>query len=129
MSDTSSETLAEPEPVPVPHWKIVYSQSLVNAAVLNHTYAGAGTEKNPYVVEFIPNDPRNPQGFSEMKKWTITCLVAIATLAVAFCSSAYSGGAAQLEEYFGASEELVTGGLSLFVAGYAVGPLFWAPLS
>jgi len=30
---------------------------------------------------------------------------------------------------FGTSEEVGTLGLSLFVLGFAIGPLFWAPLS
>lgn len=43
-------------------------------------------------IEFIPNDPRNPMEFSLAKKWTLTVLLAVATLAVVFVSSAYTGG-------------------------------------
>lgn len=68
-------------------------------------------------------------GFPLWKKWTITLLVAFATLAVSFVSSAFTGGIQQIIEEFGASEEVVTLGVSLFVLGFAVGPLFWAPLS
>ena len=109
--------------------RIVFSQSLVTPAVLKHHYPGNGTEEDPYVVDFIPNDPRNPMGFPMWKKWAITLLVAFATLAVAFVSSAYSGGVAQMMQQFGVGNELVTLGLSLFVLGFAVGPLLWAPLS
>lgn len=68
-------------------------------------------------------------GFPMWKKWAITLLVAFATLALAFVSSAYTGGIEQIIEEFGASEEVVTLGVSLFVLGFAIGPLFWAPLS
>ena len=68
-------------------------------------------------------------GFSMVKKWSITLLVAIATLAVAFVSSAYTGGINQIIEQFGTSDEIVTLGVSLFVLGFAIGPLLWAPLS
>ncbi len=68
-------------------------------------------------------------GFPMWKKWTITLLVAFATLAVAFVSSAYTGGIEQIISEFGASQEIVTLGVALFVLGFAIGPLFWAPLS
>ena len=111
------------------HWRIVASHSLVTPAVLNHSYAGSGTNDEPYLVEFIPDDPRDPMLFPMWKKWTLTILVAIATLAVAFVSSAYTGGVSQIIEEFGASQEVVTLGVSLFVLGFAIGPLLWAPLS
>jgi multidrug resistance protein len=113
----------------VPHWRLVASQSLITDAVANHEYDGAGTEDDPYIVEFIPNDPRNPMEFSQVKKWFITLTVAIATLAVAFVSSAYTGGAEEVIRTFGVSQEVYTLGVSLFVLGFAVGPLLWAPLS
>ncbi|KAI4132771.1 MAG: hypothetical protein LQ347_002454 [Umbilicaria vellea] len=126
-SETSSQTLAEDDSPA--HWRVVASHSLITAAVLNHRYDGAGTEEDPYVVDFIPDDPRNPMGFSNLKKWTITLLVAFATLAVSFVSSAYTGGVEQIIRQFGASQEVVTLGVSLFVLGFAIGPLLWAPLS
>lgn len=113
----------------VPHWRLVASQSLITDAVANHEYDGAGTEDDPYIVEFIPNDPRNPMEFSQVKKWFITLTVAIATLAVAFVSSAYTGGAEEVIRTFGVSQEVYTLGVSLFVLGFALGPLLWAPLS
>ena len=131
--DLSSHTLTEPElqraPSTMSHWRIVASHSLVTPAVLNHSYAGSGTNDEPYLVEFIPDDPRDPMLFPMWKKWTLTILVAIATLAVAFVSSAYTGGVSQIIEEFGASQEVVTLGVSLFVLGFAIGPLLWAPLS
>ncbi|MCJ1407456.1 MFS siderochrome iron transporter 1 [Ptychographa xylographoides] len=135
-SESSSQTMTEPtgsvreaQYAKPSHWRIVRSHSLLTDAVLNHKYAGAGTDEDPYVVEFIPNDPRNPMGFSMLKKWTLTMLVAFATLAVAFASSAYTGGIEEVIVQFNTSEEVVTLGLSLFVLGFVIGPLLWAPLS
>lgn len=68
-------------------------------------------------------------GFSTVKKWTITLLVAFVTLAVAFVSSAYSGGIVQIVNDFDTSEEVATLGIALFVCGFAIGPLLFAPLS
>ncbi|MCJ1438100.1 MFS siderochrome iron transporter 1 [Xylographa pallens] len=134
-SDTSSHTLTDTN-VDIPrrpskpaHWRLVFSHSLVTEDVLNHKYHGAGTDDDPYVVDFIPHDPRNPMGFSMLKKWTLTLLVAFATLCVSFASSAYTGDLQQVIEEFGCSDEVATLGLSLFVLGFAFGPLLWAPLS
>lgn len=113
----------------VPHWRLVASQTLVTDAVLNHPYKGSGTDEDPYIVEYIPNDPRNPMEWPLFKKWFIIMSVAIATLAVAFVSSAYSGAESEIVEQFGISEEVSILGISLFVLGFAVGPLLWAPLS
>lgn len=118
-----------PSPKKVPHWRLVASQSLVTEEVLNHHYKGSGTEENPYVVEFIPNDPRNPMNFPEWKKWFLTVSVAVATLAVAFVSTAYTASITQVIEEFHCSQEVATLGVSLFVLGFAIGPVLWAPLS
>ena len=135
---TSGETLpgsdvegqkANPVGKKVPHRRLVWSQSLVTDEVLHHQWKGSGTEDDPYVVGYIENDPRDPMGFSEVKKWSITILVAIATLAVAFVSTAYTGSIAEVVAEFNTSNEVVTLGVSLFVLGFAVGPLMWAPLS
>lgn len=113
----------------VPFWRVVASQTLITDAVANYPYKGAGTEDDPFLVEFIPNDPRNPMEFSQVKKWFITLTVAIATLAVAFVSSAYTGSAKQIIKEFHVSQEVFTLGVSLYVLGFAIGPLVWAPLS
>ena len=130
-SEASSQTKMEPEPTPKrpSNWQLVVSHSLITDEVLNHKYDGLGTEEDPFVVEFIPNDPRNPMLFSPLKKWGTTALVGIATLAVAFNSSAYSGGVEQVMEEFGVGVEIVTLGISLFVLGFAIGPLLWGPIS
>ncbi|KAF6226052.1 hypothetical protein HO173_012542 [Letharia columbiana] len=134
-SDTSSSTLTDVDAASqskikrASHWQLVSSHALLTPAVLNHEYNGSGTEEDPYRVEFIPNDPRDPMGFAMWKKWAITLLVAFATLAVAFVSSAYTGGVNQIISGFHTSDEVVVLGVSLFVLGFAIGPLLWAPLS
>ncbi|KAL9040897.1 MAG: hypothetical protein Q9214_004306, partial [Letrouitia sp. 1 TL-2023] len=130
----SSDTLTDSDPSPVnpkrpSYFRIVASQSLVTPEVRKHPYAGSGTDLDPFVVEFIPNDPRNPLGFPSTAKWLITMLVALVTLAVAFVSSAYSGGIQQIVDELDTSVEVATLGIALFVLGFAIGPLFWAPLS
>lgn len=133
ISDASSATDIESQTTLVPekvsHWRIVIDQALVTQAVLHYPYRGSGTDEDPYLVEFIPDDPRNPMKFPYWKKWVITIVMALATLAVAFVSSAYTGGLDQILIEFGCSQEIATLGVSLFVLGFAIGPLLWAPLS
>jgi multidrug resistance protein len=123
----SQKTNTTPETVS--HWRLVKDHALLTTAVLHYPYRGSGTKEDPYLVEFIPHDPRNPMVFPYWKKWGITIVMAIATLAVAFVSSAYSGGVGEIMMEFKASQEVVTLGISLFVLGFAIGPLLWAPLS
>ncbi|KAL4762605.1 MFS transporter [Aspergillus foveolatus] len=118
-----------PAPRKIPFWRLVVDQGVVTQEVIDHKYAGSGTEEDPYVVVWIPNDPRNPMEFSAMMKWFLTGVAAIATLAVALVSSAYTGGVAEIQAEFGIGSEVATLGVSLFVLGFAIGPLLWAPLS
>lgn len=67
--------------------------------------------------------------YSQTKKWSVMMLMAFATLAVTFASSAYSGGVFAIIEYFQVSTIVAILGISLYVLGFAIGPLLWAPLS
>lgn len=113
----------------ITHFQRVLHQGVLNDEIINHPYKGAGTEDDPFIVSWLENDPVNPMNYPMTKKWCITMLVAISTLAVAFASSAYSGGIAEVMEEFRVAEIIGTLGISLFVLGFAVGPLMWAPLS
>lgn len=50
-------------------------------------------------------------------------------MAVAFVSSAYTGGVGTILQTFGIGDEVAVLGISLFVLGFAIGPLLWAPMS
>ncbi|TID21298.1 MFS general substrate transporter [Venturia nashicola] len=113
----------------IPHWRMILQQGVLTPAIEKHNYNGSGTEEDPYSVEWLDNDPRNPMLFPIWYKWLLTITMAFATLAVSLCSSAFSGGLSQLIREFHSSQEVATLGLSLFVLGFAVGPLFWAPMS
>ena len=135
-SSSSSQTAAERDPesqirpkTKVSHFRHLIDQAGVTQEVLDHRYEGQGTVESPYLVEFLREDPWNPMTFSRSFKWLVTVLQAVATLAVTFASSAYTGGFVEIMEAFGVVEELAILGVSMFVVGFAVGPLLWAPLS
>lgn len=113
----------------VSHFSHILDQAGITQAVLDFEFVREGTSDSPYLVEFLPDDPHNPLNFSKLLKWSITLIQACATLAVTFSSSAYSGGVGEIISDFHASSEVAILGVSIFVLGFAIGPLIWAPLS
>ncbi|KAL8744451.1 MAG: hypothetical protein Q9190_003302 [Brigantiaea leucoxantha] len=82
------------------------------------------------VVEwFDENDPENPMNWSSAKKFFVTFEICLLTWSVYIGSSIYSAGTQSVVEEFGVSQTKATLGLTLFVAGYGVGPMLWAPMS
>ncbi|KNG87862.1 hypothetical protein ANOM_003880 [Aspergillus nomiae NRRL 13137] len=118
-----------PRPQGVPYWRLLTDQGVVTPEIIDHPYHGSGTDDDPYIVEWIPDDPRNPMLLNKSLKWAYTITVAFATFGVSLSSSAYAGSIQEIIKDFGISEEVATLGVSLFVLGFAVGPLVWAPLS
>lgn len=112
------DQIATPEASP--HWNIVFNPLEITVDVLNYNYRGTGLGTDPYIVEFIPGDWRNPVSFALWKKWLITITLAFGTLAVTFTSSSYSGGITEILTEFDINVELSTLGISLFVLGFAV---------
>jgi Ca2+/H+ antiporter len=104
--DAESQT-----PTQLSHFAQVLSQAGITQDVEAAEYKGSGTEEDPYIVDWITQDPRNPMLYSKTKRWSITAVVAIATLAVALVSSAYSGGAKEVIAELGCSEEVFTLGI------------------
>ncbi|KAL2801953.1 major facilitator superfamily domain-containing protein [Aspergillus granulosus] len=116
-------------PNKVSFWRLLTDQGVVTQDVLNYDYTGLGTESDPYIVSWIEHDVRNPMHFPLQRKVTITFVTAFATLIVSLSSSAYAGSMERVIDSFHVGETVATLGLSLFVLGFSVGPLVWAPLS
>jgi MFS transporter, DHA1 family, multidrug resistance protein len=97
-----------------------------------------------------PDDPENPQNWSDRKKWAITLLLCALTLNVyvdlrfllsraksiecfvvyvyrTFASSAPTTATLQIVEYFGISMEVSNLLTTLFLLGYVLGPILWGP--
>ncbi|KAG0646087.1 Citrinin biosynthesis cluster MFS transporter mrr1 [Hyphodiscus hymeniophilus] len=74
-----------------------------------------------------PNDPENPMNWPVRKKWIITLALGFMTFCVTFASSVFSNATVPVAIEFGVSTETTTLGTSLFVLGFAVGPLIWGP--
>ncbi|KAK2053401.1 major facilitator superfamily transporter [Colletotrichum caudatum] len=113
----------------IPYWRKVIDQTGITPEVANRRYSGSGTESDPLLVQWIPNDPRNPMNLSKITRWSVILMAATTTLAISLLSSAYTGGIRQIIHEFEISQEVATLGVSLYVLGFALGPLLWAPLS
>ncbi|CAF1255392.1 unnamed protein product [Adineta steineri] len=107
-------------------WK---SERLRTSVLLQENYKGKGTESSPFIINWLRYDPENPMKWLTIYKWFLTFLVSVATLAVSFCSSAYTGPFNELKQQFHVGDEVITLGVSLYVLGFAIGPLLWAPFS
>jgi DHA1 family multidrug resistance protein-like MFS transporter len=87
-------------------------------------------EREEYVVEFSGHDdPTHPQNWATKRKMIIFTLLVFNSLTATFASAVFSPAGTTVGMHFGVNQPTVTLGTSLFVLGYAVGPLFWAPLS
>ncbi|GAA5867304.1 hypothetical protein JCM1840_005020 [Sporobolomyces johnsonii] len=126
---TSSHPLSSSKPFQAPFSALPAPLSTAEEGQAQPVYAGEGTTEKPFILKFEEGDPENPQNWSPAKKWAITANVAVSTLCVAFGSSIYAGGLSDLLVYFDTSQEVITLGLSLYVLGFALGPLLWAPFS
>ncbi|RYP01439.1 hypothetical protein DL764_006209 [Monosporascus ibericus] len=122
-------TVEGPEESKISHWRIVFDPVVLTQAVVSHDWKGSGTAEDPYLIGFIPNDPRNPLNLRVGIRWMIVALNALATLAMTFSSSAYTGGIPDISRRLSVGPETAFLGVSLFVLGFALGPLVWAPLS
>lgn len=91
-------------------------------------YDGQGTEEDPFVVEFQKDDASNPMNWSQLRKWFITVIVTLSVFAVTLTSSVYAGSANEVIEDFNISAEVFIVGVSVFVLGFAIGPVVWGPL-
>ncbi|KAK5675521.1 hypothetical protein LTS10_011965 [Elasticomyces elasticus] len=87
-------------------------------------------EREEYVVEFTgADDPLHAQNWPLKKKLPIAAVLGFVTLTAAFGSSIFSAAIGSVAEVFHVSREVGILGVSLYVLGFATGPLLWAPIS
>ncbi|KAJ5815351.1 hypothetical protein N7474_007128 [Penicillium riverlandense] len=86
-------------------------------------------EERRFTVGWDENDPMNPRNMAKARKWLIVIIVAMGSLCVTCTSSMYTTTYNQLMKEFNCSQEVATLGLSFFIWGLGIGPLFLSPLS
>ncbi|KAI0011045.1 MFS general substrate transporter [Xylariaceae sp. FL0662B] len=86
-------------------------------------------ESRYQLVTFVPDDPENPKNWSKAYKWYCTMVVAMTCFVVAFSSSVVTADIGGPAKEFGVSQEVALLSITLFVVGFGVGPMIFAPLS
>lgn len=75
------------------------------------------------------DDPANPLNWSSAKKAFVTFCLCLLTFSIYIGSAIYSPGEEDLAHDFGVSITVAQLGLTLFVIGYGIGPIFLSPLT
>lgn len=91
----------------------------------------ADEEKDPNIVDWDgPTDPTNPKNWTTRHKWSICSMLAFQTFITPLASSMFAPGVpdvmAEFHQPFGLLSTFV---VSVYVLGYAVGPLVLSPMS
>jgi multidrug resistance protein len=98
-----------------------------------NTPQDSDTNDKAFEVQWTgPDDPMNPKSdaWAPMwRKWSIVILGSGSAMCVTFASALYTSAYGGMEEEFGVSRLAVTVGLSTFVCGLGLGPMFLGPLS
>ncbi len=90
-------------------------------------YPPALPEREEYVVEFTgADDLLHAQNWPLKKKFPVAAVLGYVTLTAAFGSSVFSAALGSIAEVFNISREVAILGVSLYVLGFATGPLLWA---
>ncbi|TKA82819.1 hypothetical protein B0A55_01046 [Friedmanniomyces simplex] len=94
---------------------------------------GKGEGEDPeeaHLVHFNGDtDPDSPRNRTTARKWLIVIILAASSMCVTCASALYTSTYKQLERDFHISREVATIGLTTFVCGLGLGPMFLSPLS
>ncbi|KAL6799747.1 major facilitator superfamily domain-containing protein [Trichoderma sp. SZMC 28012] len=95
----------------------------------SHPLANLPTEEKCLVDFEGAEDPYRPLNWPTHKKILTTVLYGLVTMSATWASSSYSVGTDQVAKEFHISTQVATLGTTLYLIGFGIGPLLWAPLS
>lgn len=78
-------------PEAISYWQLLWDSARITQEVYDYPYDGSGSEEDPYIIEWIPEDRGLPYNMHKTTKWVCGGLCALCTLAVALNSSTYAG--------------------------------------
>lgn len=100
------------------------------ASRLSHSpHASAVAQDPAYKVSWEANEPTNPKNYSFWHKVWITIILGMLALAASLGSSIIAPANEAISAEFDISTEVTVLSVSLYVLGFAFGPLCWGPLS
>ncbi|KAF7795334.1 hypothetical protein EIP86_006491 [Pleurotus ostreatoroseus] len=106
-----------------------YRRETATGTILRTTTTADGRLEKYKLVTFTIDDPDNPKNWSKPYKWWCTAMIASVCFVVAFCSSVITADMEGVAETFGVSLEVSFLTITLFVVGFGIGPMVFAPLS
>ncbi|KAL4946602.1 hypothetical protein BDV06DRAFT_208522 [Aspergillus oleicola] len=87
-------------------------------------------DASEYVVEFDGlDDPAHPLNWRLFVKVYLSSIACLGTLTASFTSAIFAPGTSAASNEFNVSSEVGTLGTTLYVLGFAFGPVIWAPAS
>ncbi|KAJ5960899.1 uncharacterized protein N7479_008049 [Penicillium vulpinum] len=97
---------------------------------VNEEHTAHTSEYDVFWAEPENEDPEKPMNWSSTRKWTIIGMVSFITFLTPLASSMFAPGISQaLEDFDSTSNMLATFVVSVYVLGFAFGPLIIAPFS
>lgn len=107
-----------------------YTTETIDGQILREVRSNVtGNIERYELVTWKVNDPENPKNWSKAYKWWCTMCVALTCFVVAFNSAVITADIEGVAEEFHVSEEVALLTITLFVVGFGVGPMAFAPLS
>ncbi|RMZ78217.1 hypothetical protein DV738_g4024, partial [Chaetothyriales sp. CBS 135597] len=96
-----------------------------------HPEESNSKEKDPDIVDWDgPDDPRRPVNWPKTRKWAVLSIVSAITFLTPLASSMVAPGVPLvMEEFDNKSETIGSFVVSIYLLGYAIGPLLLAPMS
>ncbi|KAH8696423.1 major facilitator superfamily domain-containing protein [Talaromyces proteolyticus] len=87
-------------------------------------------DSDDYLVEFDGfDDPDHPYNWSFAVKFYLSLIACFGTFISSFTSAIFAPGTSGVARQFSVSQEVSTLGTTLYVLGFAFGPMIWAPAS
>ncbi|KAF1999565.1 MFS general substrate transporter [Amniculicola lignicola CBS 123094] len=88
------------------------------------------SDQDENIVDFDgPEDPTNPQNWPMGKKVLIIAILSTTTFITTLASGIYSPAIVTIASHYDVGSEVATLGVTLYVIGFAAGPILWGPLS
>ncbi len=100
-----------------------------NVGPFSHPLANQQTQADVLVDFEGEDDPYRPLNWPTKKKVITTGLYGLSTMTATWASAAYSAGNAQVAKEFHVGSQVAVLGTTLFLFGFGLGPLLWAPIS
>ncbi|KAF2000257.1 multidrug transporter [Amniculicola lignicola CBS 123094] len=127
---TASSHLQRIRTLPYTEERLEQDRELALERTLSRPIVPTRTADGVILVDwYTTDDPDNPQNWSPRKKAWTAFLICLYTFVVYCSSSIYVSSTELIRERFGVGEFKASLGLALYVLGYGMGPLIFAPLS